>query len=89
MPYRDHGSYQFHDLQDQKLLTACRHLFSELGKEHVAFSFGYKGGQYLIYECLHPIPTQITQDARTNIVDTPLTLIFSMGQGEYFSFCQL
>jgi len=45
----------------------------------VAFSFAYEGGQYLSYEYLQAITTQITQDARPEIVDAPLMLIFMMG----------
>jgi len=59
--------------------------FSQWGWEHVAFSFAYKGDQYLLYECLQPIATQIAQDARPKIIDAQLTLIVGMGQGAYLS----
>jgi len=53
----------------------CWRSFPEWGREHVVFSFAYKGGQYLIYEWPQPIATQITQDARPKFIDSPLTLI--------------
>jgi len=67
-------------------MTLSRGSFAECGRERDTFSFAYKGGPYLIDECLQPIATQITQDARPKIVDTPLTLIFRMGQGACLSY---
>jgi len=58
----------------------CWGAFSEWGKECVAFSFAYKCGQYVIYESLPTIATQIAQDARIKIVDAPLMPIFRMWQ---------
>jgi len=67
-------------MQGQTLLTLHWCSFSECGRERVAFSFGFICGLYHIYECLYPISTQITQDARPKIVDTPLTLISRVEQ---------
>jgi len=69
----------------QKSLMLHWHIFSKYGRESVAFSFAYKCGLYVIYECLHPIAIQITPAARPQIFDTLLTLIFRMRQGAYFS----
>jgi len=55
--------------------------FLLMGREHVASSFAYNGGQYLSYNYLQPIATQMTQDAKPKIVDAPLTLISRMRQG--------
>jgi len=66
-------------MQGQKWLTLHWHSFSRWGRECVAFSFANKGGQYVFYEYLQPIATQITQDARPEIVDAPLMLISRMG----------
>jgi len=55
--------------------------FWEWGRECVTFSCDYQCGLYLIYEYLHSIATQITQDSRPTIIDTVLTLIFKTGQG--------
>ena len=68
-------------MQDQTLLTLVGCLVLEWCREPVAFSFAYNCGLYLMYECLHPIATQFTQDARPTIIDGLLTLIFRMGQG--------
>jgi chloramphenicol O-acetyltransferase len=48
--------------------------------EHAAMSLSYKGGQYSIYDSPQPLTTLITNNTKPNIVDTPLTLIFMMGQ---------
>jgi len=68
-------------MQSQTLLTHCWHSFSQWGRQCVTVSFAYKCSLYLIYEGLHPIATQITQDARPKIIDSPLTLIVRMWQG--------
>jgi len=49
--------------------------------EHAAILLAYKGGEYSIYDSLQPFTTQITKDAKSNIVNATLTLIFTMGQG--------
>jgi len=59
------------------------HSFSRWGSERVAFAFAYKGGQYLSYDSLQPMPALITQDARPKIVDALLTLISRMGLGVF------
>jgi len=51
-----------------------------LGQGACRYFFGYKGGQYSIYDILQPFTTQITKDANPKIVDAPLTIIFNMGQ---------
>ena len=62
--------------------------FSWWGRQRVSSSVAYEGSQYPIDDCLQPIATQITQDARQRINDTLLTLIFRMGQGACrFLFC--
>jgi 3'-phosphoadenosine 5'-phosphosulfate sulfotransferase len=48
---------------------------------HTAISLSAKGGQYSIYDSPQPLTTLITNNTKPNIVDTPLTLIFMMGQG--------
>jgi hypothetical protein len=72
-------------MQDQKSLTLHWRSFSEWGRECVTSSFAYKDRLYRIYECLHPIATQITRDARPKIIDSPLTLICRMGQGAFLT----
>jgi hypothetical protein len=51
-----------------------------LSRERIAFSFAYKGGLYIIYECLQPIAMRSHLDAKPKIVDAPSTLNFRMGQ---------
>jgi hypothetical protein len=51
------------------LLMRCWRLFSEWGRQGVAFCFGCKCGHYLICEHLNPFATQITQDAKPKIID--------------------
>jgi len=79
-------SYQLPDLQYQISFTLCWCSFSEWSREHFTLSFAYTDSQYLIYDCLQPIAAQSTQDARLQIVDDPLTLIFRMRQGVSLSF---
>jgi len=67
-------------MQDQKLLMLHWRSFSRWGRVRVTLVFAPKGHQYLINECLHPITTWITQDAKRSNVKAPLTLIFRMGQ---------
>jgi len=50
--------------------------FSSWGREPVPSSFSFKGGQYIIYDCLQPITTQIDKNGRHGSVDAPLTLIW-------------
>jgi len=45
------------------------------GRECFNVSFTNKGSQYFVYENLHSIALQITQDTWPRIVDVPLTLI--------------
>jgi hypothetical protein len=73
---------------DQKLLVLRWCTFSWRGREGIATCFAYKGWQKLLYDWVQPIRGVISQDARTKIVDSPLTLIFIIGQGGYcILFC--
>jgi len=53
--------------------------FSRWGREGTRISFCYKRGQECLYDCPQPIGGLITQDARPNILDAPLTLIWMYG----------
>ena len=68
-------------MEDLKSLTLSGRSFAGLAREQVAYSFAFNAVQYLSYDYLQPIATQITQDAKPRIVDTPLTLISRMVQG--------
>ena len=81
----DHSTIRLPKMQDQQSLTLRWGSFSECGRECVTFSSAYKCSLYLIYEHLHPIATQITQDARLKIIDLLLTLVFRMGQGVFIA----
>ena len=75
-------------VSSQTLLMLGWRSCSWWGRQRVASSVAYNGGQYPIYDCLQPIATQITRDARPTIVDALLMLIFRMGQGACCSlFC--
>jgi len=76
-------SDQLPDLQDQKLLTLLWPSFSWSGRESLAFFLAYKGGQYLQYALKHQNLWSITWLTRPKFFDTPLTLIFMIGQAEY------
>jgi hypothetical protein len=54
--------------------------FSGWGEDDDTIIFDCEGIQYVIYEWLQPIATQVTQDAQLKIVDALLMLIFRMGQ---------
>jgi hypothetical protein len=72
-------------MQDQKWLKLHWRTFSVLGLEHVDIVFAAKHSQCLIYGCLQPITTSVSQNAKPTIIDAPLTLIFEMGK----SLCHL
>jgi len=75
-------------MEGQQSLTLCWRSFSRLGSGHFTFSFVPKGSQSFIDDNLQPVTPQITHDTWPTIIDTPLTLIFMMGQGGYYSlFC--
>jgi len=76
-------------MQHQTLLMLCWRSSSEWGKECVTFSFTFKGSLYLIYDRLHPIASQITQDARRKIIDSPFSVISRMGQGPFLTCFRL
>jgi len=67
-------------MQGEQSLTLCWCSLSRRGREHVASSLFYNGGQYIVHDCLQPVALQITQDTLPTIVDAPLTCIFKMGQ---------
>jgi len=68
------------NMQVLKLLTLRWCSFSGCRREHVADVFASKGCQYLINGCPQPIRTQLTQDAKLEIIDAPLTLMLRMGR---------
>ena len=69
------------NMQDQILLTLHWRSVSWWGNVCVMHCFKWKGCHDIIYELLPHCNTYITQDPTPKIVDTPLTLIFKMGQG--------
>jgi len=71
----DHIAFELPDLQNQKSLMLCWCSISEWCRERESSSFAYNASQYHIYEWSQPIAMQITNDARTKIVDAPLMLI--------------
>jgi hypothetical protein len=48
----DQAPLRLFKMWDLKLLTLSGRLFSKWGREGVAYSFVYKGGQYLIHDYL-------------------------------------
>jgi len=75
-------------MEGQQSLTLRWRSFSWWGREHSTFSLAYKGSQYFVYDYGQPIAHKITQDTWPRIVNTPLALIFRMGQGScYYLFC--
>jgi len=75
-------------IHDQQLLTLRWRSFSWWGMEGIAISFAYKGSHKFLYDWIHAIGGDISQDAWPKIVDAPLTLIFTIGQRGYcYPFC--
>jgi len=66
-------------MEAQHSLTLQWDSFFRWGRERIAFSFCYDGGQYCVYSSLQPVAPQITQDTRPTIVDASLMLIFRIG----------
>jgi hypothetical protein len=66
-------------MQNQKSLTLCGHSFSEAGSDYTAYLFADKGCYYAMYNSLQQFRTQITNDAKPKIVETPLIVIFRRG----------
>jgi len=62
-------------IQTQQLLTLCWRSFSEWGSDCVAFSFAYKGCQYVGYAYHPPNHFSITVLTRLEIVDALMMLI--------------
>jgi len=54
-----------------------------LGRGRIAFSLAFKVSLYVVYESLRPIAMQSTRDAKPNIVDAALSLIFMIRQEAY------
>jgi len=66
------------------------HSFPACGKEHVAVVFMTTGCQHLKNGCLQLIGTEITQDEKRKLLDTPLTLILRMWWWQHCGlFCRL
>jgi len=80
-----HAPLTLPKMRDHKSLTLSWRSFSTWGRERVISCFTNKGGQYLSYDYLKPIATQITQNVRPKIIDAPLMLISRMGQGACLS----
>ena len=59
-------------------------LVSSCGIKDIVYYFGLKGSHYFTYEFGPPSIIQINQDARPEIIDAPLTLVFRIGQGVCF-----
>jgi len=72
-------SSQTTNLLDQKSLTLHWRWFSAWGFYRVTFSFAYKGCEYIVYGLQHGNWVRNNLLTRPNIVDTALTLIFSIG----------
>jgi hypothetical protein len=68
---------------DQKSLTLHWRSFSWWGWEGFAISFAHKGRQNLVYNWVQHIRSGFSQYEWPEIVDSPLMLIFMMGQGGY------
>ena len=66
---------EFPKMRRQKLLTLGWHSFLRCSREHVAVLLPSKCSQYLIHGCLQRIGTEITQAAKLNIMDAPVTHI--------------
>jgi hypothetical protein len=67
-------------MQSQISFMLCCHSFSQGGSDCTAYPFADKGCQYAVYISVQQVPTQIANDAKSKIVDDPLTLSFLMGQ---------
>jgi len=84
-PYRSQVSDQLSFLHNKKFLMDFWHSVSESGRERIAWCLAYTGNLFINSEFLQPLDMQSNHDARLNIVDTLLTLIFSMRQGVCYS----
>jgi len=81
----DHVPLRLHKMGDLKSLMLSWRSFSRWGSERVSSSLAFKGGQFLGYDYLQPIATQITQHATLKIIDAMLTFISRMGKGACLS----
>jgi hypothetical protein len=87
--YIDHIVVRLKMMQGQISLMLCWCSFSRLGREHVAFSFSYKGSQYYVYDHLQPVATETPQDTWALIIHAPVMIIFKMVQRGYLNLiCQ-
>jgi len=82
-------NFQLPYWQHQKWFVLCWWLLSYWGCDCIAFSFAYTGCHYLYY--IYPLPNHnlIIWLTRLNNINTPLTLIFRMGQWPCQFLCQL
>jgi len=76
------------NMQDEILLTLCWRSVSWWGNVCVMRYVNWKGCHDFIYELLPHCYTWITQDQAPIILDTPLTLIFRMGQYLVYEWLQ-
>ena len=67
-------------IQHQKSFKLHRRSFSGWFRKGAGIIFDLKGFQYLVYEWLQPITTQVAQDAQPKNIDSPLMLIFRIGK---------
>jgi len=51
--------------------------------QNISYTSAYKGCHILLYGCFWSCTTHITQDARPNIIDAPVRLIFRMWLGAW------
>jgi len=79
--YNDQISDPLPGLLDQYLFTLWWASFSESTRERLAFSVAYKCSLCNISVWYQLVAMQINHNARPNIVDTPLKIIFRMGHG--------
>ena len=76
----NHAPCRLPKMRDLILMTLGWRSFPRWGRERVASSFAYRGGEFLTYDNLQPLATQIDHDARPKIVDAPWMLTSRMGQ---------
>ena len=63
-------------MQDQTFLMLCWYSVLEGGSDNVRSIFGHKGGRYIDYRSMSMPSASSVHDARQEIVDATLTLIF-------------
>jgi hypothetical protein len=80
MYYSHKATRRSQKMQYQKLLMPHWHAISRCGSEPFVLVFVPKGSYYNINGSLQQDVIRITQDAKPNVVDTPLTLNRRMGK---------